>query len=197
MQREAAMEAAAPPPGPKATAGWYPDPDQVQTQRFWDGNAWTDQRAPLGTPPVDDDHIEIELTPAAFLVLAGIVAAIVAVFLPFVDAKGPLPIQGNTLIQRGEGVVIVILAVVALLTLYRRLVGARWWWSTAAVGLLLLATVVYAGVNRPETSYSLNGQTITGSIEKPAPGVGIYLAGLGGVLIALGGFALPRGRRAI
>jgi Protein of unknown function (DUF2510) len=34
------------PPPP----GWYPDPDQPQVQqRYWDGAAWTDQRAPLAS----------------------------------------------------------------------------------------------------------------------------------------------------
>jgi hypothetical protein len=28
-------------------AGWYPDPDQAYTQRYWTGSEWTDQRAPL------------------------------------------------------------------------------------------------------------------------------------------------------
>ncbi len=27
--------------------GWYPDPEQPQTKRYWDGQAWTDQRAPI------------------------------------------------------------------------------------------------------------------------------------------------------
>jgi hypothetical protein len=27
--------------------GWYPDPTQAATQRYWDGTAWTEQRAPL------------------------------------------------------------------------------------------------------------------------------------------------------
>ena len=27
-------------------AGWYPDPEQPGTQRYWDGAQWTDQRAP-------------------------------------------------------------------------------------------------------------------------------------------------------
>jgi Protein of unknown function (DUF2510) len=31
-------EASAPP------AGWYPDPEGGQGERFWDGTAWTDQR---------------------------------------------------------------------------------------------------------------------------------------------------------
>jgi hypothetical protein len=30
-----------------APAGWYVDPDRVQTQRYWDGHAWTDDRGPL------------------------------------------------------------------------------------------------------------------------------------------------------
>jgi Protein of unknown function (DUF2510) len=30
-----------PPPG------WYADPEQPETDRYWDGQAWTDRRAPL------------------------------------------------------------------------------------------------------------------------------------------------------
>lgn len=30
-------------------AGWYPDPDRALTQRYWDGNAWTQHRTP--SPP--------------------------------------------------------------------------------------------------------------------------------------------------
>ena len=28
-------------------AGWYPDPKQPKTKRYWDGQAWTDQRLPI------------------------------------------------------------------------------------------------------------------------------------------------------
>ena len=28
-------------------AGWYPDPKQLKTKRYWDGQAWTDQRMPV------------------------------------------------------------------------------------------------------------------------------------------------------
>jgi signal peptidase I len=37
-------------PGPAADPGWYPDPSQVDTVRFWDGSQWTDQRAPMQPP---------------------------------------------------------------------------------------------------------------------------------------------------
>jgi hypothetical protein len=28
-------------------AGWQPDPEQPDTWRYWDGEKWTDQRAPM------------------------------------------------------------------------------------------------------------------------------------------------------
>jgi hypothetical protein len=30
--------------------GWYPDPTAPGTQRYWDGRAWTENRAPLPQP---------------------------------------------------------------------------------------------------------------------------------------------------
>jgi Host cell surface-exposed lipoprotein/Protein of unknown function (DUF2510) len=33
-------------------AGWYPDPEQIGTQRYWDGANWTEQRAPFAAPAV-------------------------------------------------------------------------------------------------------------------------------------------------
>jgi hypothetical protein len=32
-------------------AGWYDDPEQPGQQRYWDGNAWTEQRAPGAATP--------------------------------------------------------------------------------------------------------------------------------------------------
>lgn len=31
-------------------AGWYPDPDRPATQRYWNGSAWTEQRASQAKP---------------------------------------------------------------------------------------------------------------------------------------------------
>src|SRR6478672_4750639 len=31
---------------PPTPAGWYPDPDGSGGQRYWDGSAWTEHRAP-------------------------------------------------------------------------------------------------------------------------------------------------------
>lgn len=38
-------------------AGWYPDPTQPDTQRYWDGDAWTEQRAPLSPPRKTDEDL--------------------------------------------------------------------------------------------------------------------------------------------
>jgi hypothetical protein len=31
------------------TSGWYPDPDDAATLRWWDGEAWTEKRQPTAT----------------------------------------------------------------------------------------------------------------------------------------------------
>lgn len=43
-----------PPPPPSVPAGWYPDPNNGQLQRYWDGTTWTEHTAPRansGEPP--------------------------------------------------------------------------------------------------------------------------------------------------
>jgi uncharacterized RDD family membrane protein YckC len=38
------------PTTPAVPAGWYPDPEQAGAQRYWEGQAWTDQRRPIPAP---------------------------------------------------------------------------------------------------------------------------------------------------
>ncbi|WP_179872658.1 DUF2510 domain-containing protein [Microcella indica] len=35
-----------------AAPGWYPDPEQAATLRYWTGTVWTEQRAPAAAAPV-------------------------------------------------------------------------------------------------------------------------------------------------
>jgi uncharacterized protein DUF2510 len=43
----AGYPASAVPPAPALPpAGWYPDPQQAGTNRYWDGARWTDQTHP-------------------------------------------------------------------------------------------------------------------------------------------------------
>ena len=80
-------------------AGWYPDPEGSGGQRFWNGDAWTDHRAP-GAPPVvgaagttsrgPDKRVLIGLAAAAVVVL--IVVGVVAVVLTMKNDVGDITI---------------------------------------------------------------------------------------------------------
>ena len=41
-------------PPPMPPSGWYDDPDQAWTWRYWDGARWTEHRAPMWVPPARD-----------------------------------------------------------------------------------------------------------------------------------------------
>jgi hypothetical protein len=69
-------------------AGWFPDPEDSGGQRFWDGDEWTEHRAPIAPPVVDtapvvpkglDKRLLIGLAAAVVIVL--VVGAVVAVVL--------------------------------------------------------------------------------------------------------------------
>ena len=42
-------------------AGWYPDPDGSDGQRYWDGNSWTEHRAPAAEPPAEEPTAVVQL----------------------------------------------------------------------------------------------------------------------------------------
>lgn len=72
------------PNGP--APGWYPDPNMAGTQRYWDGNAWSEHAAPLATRRTT--------TPTNGYFAAGLVAAVLI----------PLPgaIIGWWMIRQGD-----------------------------------------------------------------------------------------------
>lgn len=64
-------------------AGWYPDPEQAQTQRYWTGSQWTEQRAPLATSagkgrsPRNDSLVSAGWICAVLFPIVGVVMGIV------------------------------------------------------------------------------------------------------------------------
>lgn len=60
---------------PGTPAGWYPDPKMAGTQRYWDGERWTDNAAPLQPPP--QGGVSPQLI-AGLVVAASVVGAILS-----------------------------------------------------------------------------------------------------------------------
>lgn len=100
------------PDSPLREAGWYPDPERAHTLRYWDGGAWTDDRAPdvpsapseasrAGTPGGWTDEDGRLTTQARYAIGVGLAAvgaiiAIVGVFLPLADTESSLHIAKNS-----------------------------------------------------------------------------------------------------
>ena len=86
-------------------AGWYPDPQRAQTQRYWTGEAWSDHVAPMA--PAEPSNTAIIATGMVFAVLLPIVGFVI----------------GLTQINRREGLGVVIVSVLMFLV----------WWYVLAV----------------------------------------------------------------
>jgi Protein of unknown function (DUF2510) len=104
------MEAstATPAPGP----GWYLDPNDSATNRYWDGARWTENRSPVGpvaTPDGKEQH-------ASGTIVAGY---IFAVLMPLVGF-----IIGLTQINRSRHGLWVVVASVAAFVLWVALISA-------------------------------------------------------------------------
>lgn len=68
--------------------GWYRDPEDSQGQRYWDGTAWTEHRAPrsgAGTPPGRSERLK----DSALKVAAGVGALFVVLIVIALLTNGP------------------------------------------------------------------------------------------------------------
>lgn len=78
---------------PSAPAGWYPQADG--SQRYWDGAAWTEHRAPAPgaqqvPPPVDDRSVEAADKRRGYIVIA-VVVLVALVGFAFWSARPKSP----------------------------------------------------------------------------------------------------------
>lgn len=54
-------------------AGWYPDPSQAQTQRYWTGSEWTEQRAPAAPAKKADGNMAVGVVIALLIPIVGFI----------------------------------------------------------------------------------------------------------------------------
>jgi len=178
------------PDSPAREAGWYPDPERAHTLRYWDGDAWTDDRAPK-VPSEASDGIGSGWTDGSgrltaqgryglgvALAVVGAVIAIVGVFLPLADTESSLHIAKNTLIQHWEGPVIIGIALAGLLAALHP--STRPLAFLAGGALVLLA--VLAGTNLPIEFRNELSRAVAGDAS---PGAGVWTVGVGGAILAL------------
>jgi uncharacterized protein DUF2510 len=180
------------PESPARGAGWYQDPEREHTLRYWDGDGWTDDRAP--DVPVARQGSDGEGKPmmeggnAVAVLLAGLgaVIAVVGVFLPIADTESSLHIAKNSLIQHWEGPVVICIAIAGLVAaLFPR---------TRLLALLaggsLVGVAVIAGTDLPIEYRNEFSRALAGDAS---PGAGVWTVGAGGALLALSGLFVDWG----
>jgi hypothetical protein len=182
------------PDSPPRAAGWYPDPERAHTLRYWDGDAWTDDRAPdvpstpSEAPPArspggwtgEDGGLSPQSRYAVGIGLAAIGAliAIVGVFLPLADTESSLHLAKNSLIQHWEGPVVIAVALGGLLAALHPKTRPL---TFLAGGALVLLAVV-GGTSLPIEYRNQLSRAVAGDAS---PGAGIWTVGVGGAILAL------------
>jgi hypothetical protein len=155
--------------------------------RFWKSSVVIVERAVGESSEHDRPDEEVEINRAgAGLALAGAALAVIAVFLPRVESTTFAKVQENSLIQSGDGWLFIIAAVLVTAAIYRAYQQRRKTMAPIIIGVFVIGLAIYNGTgDRMELAgSSLLGETIS---ETATPGVGIYAAGAGGLLMTLGG----------
>jgi hypothetical protein len=125
-----------------------------------------------------------------WLSLLGAAVVLISVFLPHVQSTRFATVKDNTLIQAGDGWFFVALAVSAAAIVYRTVQSPKKTNVVWVLGALCIAGAIYEGTGDRVRLKSLGrGSSLFGSTveEKGSPAVGVYAAGVGGLLISIGG----------
>jgi hypothetical protein len=163
--------------------GWYGDPENRDQQRFWNGEAWTDQRRP--DPNAAPEPFEVNPIALA-LAGIGILLAIIGVFLPHVQQPGLAPVQDNTLIASGDGWIAIGGAVGAAIAIYAAYNNQRRTFGPLVFGVILAGLAIFEGTGDRVQLHSVTG-AFSGTINAK-PDVGVYMVGAGGAVLILAGF---------
>lgn len=138
------------------------------------------------------------------LIGIGAACAFIAAFLPVIDTASVdfIRVKGATLLAGGDGWILIAIAAVAAITIWRAFSGRRGFgWLALVCGVVAIALAIADSSTSSRQIYPLdeNGNVnILAPSETADPGSGIYLAGVAGGFLLLGGMLtslLPPTRR--
>lgn len=124
------------------------------------------------------------------LAITGAALAIVAVFLPALEASEFSGIEKNSMIQSGSGWLVLGCAVGIIGAAYRIYSRRIKSWSVFVLGLVILGAAVYDGTGdrtKLESVLSFAGESV---VVDGSPAVGLYAAGAAGGLAMFAGLVL-------
>ena len=175
------------PPRPALPpAGWHDDPHDPTSLRYWDGIAWTEQRAPKFAPASAPAPA---VTPSStwesprILVAAGAAAVIFGSLMPWVSiSTGFGSITKNGI--EGDGVITLIAgAVVLVLVFVGKYVGSL------IVSALATALLIFEIVDVNRAIDDIDSDFATASV-----GWGLWLSTVGAVIALIASFIVRRPR---
>jgi len=141
--------------------------------------------------PADELQL-IDVSPVGLaLAAAGALAMLIGVFLPMAETSEFARIAKNSLIQNGSGWLFIGIALGEAAMLFRAYKARRRTRSPIIAGAIALAAAIYLG-NSSEVLRlcSLSPLDYGQDCVTASAGIGIYMAGLGGLLMLVGGWQI-------
>jgi hypothetical protein len=155
---------------------------------------WTD--AALDARDERDASERVAVSPVGVgVALAGALAMLIALFLPYADNSTEFArIVKNSVIQAG-GWPLILIAVGVAVAAYHAHSEKRKGWAVIVLGLVAVGIAVWLGTNKSNlTVYPIDPSTgqpdPTASGTVVDPGIGVWVAGVGGALAVLGGWMI-------
>lgn len=135
----------------------------------------------------------VDVTPLSLgIALAGAGVMLIAVFLPQFESNAFSQIEQNTLIQNGGGWWFLGLAVAAAGAAYRGYRGQKRTFAPVVLGAIGIAFAIYYGTSHSARRLCSAASGFSSDCSLGRPGIGIYAAGVGGLLVVLGGWQMFR-----
>jgi hypothetical protein len=148
-----------------------------------------DQAASVGG--ADEPSTAVDMSPVGIaLVVIGAVAMFIAIFLPYADESGFSRIQDNSLIQNGDGWFFLGLAITCGVAVFRANSLRRRTVAPIVLGLIGIGIAIYMGTSDSALQLCPVDSSFGGSCETASPGTGVYVAGVGALLMLIGGWHL-------